>query len=75
VILGHIQRGGSPTSNDRFIASQMGNMAVESLLEGKYPKVTVVQSGKVLLEDMANCTTKADHNFNEYNTLAQTLSI
>lgn len=75
VILGHIQRGGSPSSNDRFIASQMGNMAVESLMEGKYPVVTVVQKGKVLVTDLANCTTKADHNFTEYLTLAQTLSI
>lgn len=75
VILGHIQRGGSPSADDRFIASQMGNMAVEALLDGKYPVVTVVQNGKVLLTDLANCTTKADHNFIQYQTLAQTLSI
>jgi len=75
VILGHIQRGGSPSSNDRFIASQMGNMAVEALIAGKYPMVTVVQNGKVLLTDLTQCTTKADHNFIEYQTLAQTLSI
>jgi 6-phosphofructokinase 1 len=75
VILGHIQRGGSPTSNDRFIASQMGNIAVEGLLSGKFPTVTVVQAGKVLLADLADCVTKADHNFEEYQQLAQTLSI
>lgn len=75
VILGHIQRGGSPESNDRFIASQMGNMAVEALMEGKFPVVTVVQKGKVLTTDLKNCVTKADHNFTEYLTLAQTLSI
>ncbi len=75
VILGHIQRGGSPASNDRFIASQMGNMAVEALREGNYPSVTVVQNGKVLMTDLANCVTKADHNYIEYLTLAQTLSI
>jgi 6-phosphofructokinase 1 len=75
VILGHIQRGGSPASNDRFIASQMGHMAVEALLSNQFPKVTVVQNGKVLLTELSNCTTKADNNFNEYQTLAQTLSI
>jgi 6-phosphofructokinase 1 len=75
VILGHIQRGGSPSSNDRFISSQMGNMAVEALIAGEYPKVTVVQNGKVLLNDLANCTTKSDYNFIEYQRLAQTLSI
>lgn len=74
-ILGHIQRGGSPTADDRFIASQMGNLAVEALIAGKYPTVTVVQAGKVLLNDLENCITKADNNFSEYKTLAETLSI
>lgn len=74
-ILGHIQRGGSPTSNDRFIASQMGNMAVQSLIDGQFPMVTVVRSGKVLMAPLDECTTKADHNFIEYQKLAETLSI
>ena len=74
-ILGHIQRGGSPTSNDRFISSQMGNMAVQALIDKNYPTVTVVQSGKVLLADLKDCITKSDHNFIEYQKLAETLSI
>lgn len=35
-ILGHIQRGGSPTCIDRLIASRMGYAAVESLIEGRH---------------------------------------
>ncbi len=35
-ILGHIQRGGSPSCFDRLIASRMGYAAVECLLEGKH---------------------------------------
>ncbi|MFI5185990.1 MAG: 6-phosphofructokinase [Chitinophagales bacterium] len=35
-ILGHIQRGGSPSCLDRLIASRMGYHAVECLLEGRY---------------------------------------
>ncbi len=35
-ILGHIQRGGSPTCFDRLIASRMGYSAVECLLEGRF---------------------------------------
>ena len=35
-ILGHIQRGGSPSCFDRVIASRMGYHAVECLLEGKH---------------------------------------
>lgn len=34
-ILGHIQRGGSPTYADRILASRMGYAAVNALLEGK----------------------------------------
>lgn len=35
-ILGHIQRGGSPSCLDRLIASRMGFHAVESLMEGRH---------------------------------------
>ena len=34
-VLGHIQRGGVPTANDRVLGSEMGYYAVESLLKGK----------------------------------------
>lgn len=46
-ILGHIQRGGSPSIRDRVIASQMGAKAVELLLEGKSNRVICVQDGKI----------------------------
>lgn len=34
-ILGHIQRGGSPTAYDRIVASRMGQAAVEAILDGQ----------------------------------------
>jgi len=34
-VLGHIQRGGSPTARDRLLASRLGVAAVESLIEGQ----------------------------------------
>ncbi len=34
-VLGHVQRGGSPTANDRILAGFLGNAAVETLLSGK----------------------------------------
>ncbi|QGU00188.1 6-phosphofructokinase [Candidatus Syntrophocurvum alkaliphilum] len=34
-ILGHIQRGGTPTAIDRILASYMGKKAIDSILEGK----------------------------------------
>ena len=34
-ILGHLQRGGSPTAKDRILASKMGATAIEALSEGQ----------------------------------------
>jgi len=35
VVLGHIQRGGSPTARDRLLASRMGAGAVKAIIEGR----------------------------------------
>lgn len=48
VILGHVQRGGSPTGRDRVVASQMGNHAVHLLMEGKGNRVVAMQQEKIL---------------------------
>jgi len=47
VILGHVQRGGSPTARDRCVASQMGNYAVELLMAGKQNRVVAMQRDKL----------------------------
>lgn len=47
-ILGHIQRGGNPTPQDRSIASQMGNVAVNALLEGRSAIATAYLNGRVV---------------------------
>lgn len=46
-ILGHIQRGGSPTAFDRVLASKMGAKAVELLLEGKGNLVVGVKGNEI----------------------------
>ena len=46
-ILGHVQRGGSPTVRDRVLASRMGNRAVELLLAGKSNRVVTIQSDRI----------------------------
>ncbi len=45
-ILGHMQRGGSPTCKDRVYASTMGCMAVDLLCEGKSNRVVAYRDGK-----------------------------
>ena len=44
-ILGHMQRGGSPTCKDRVYASMMGAMAVDLLLQGKKSRVVGYRHG------------------------------
>lgn len=46
-VLGHIQRGGSPTVQDRLVASQMGFEAVKVLLQGKSNRLIVMQNNKI----------------------------
>ena len=51
-VLGHIQRGGTPSSRDRETASRMGYAAVQSLIEGKGNRVIATQEGSVVNLDM-----------------------
>ncbi len=46
-VLGHTQRGGSPSAFDRVLASRMGAKAVDLLLEGRKGEVVVIQSNEV----------------------------
>ena len=45
-VLGHIQRGGSPTGRDRVNATKMGYLAVELLLQGKSNRIVCTNNGR-----------------------------
>ena len=47
-ILGHVQRGGSPTVRDRVIASQMASHAVNLLINGKKQRVVAIQQNEIV---------------------------
>ena len=47
-VLGYIQRGGSPTAKDRILATRMGDLAVASLLDGKYNHAVGTIEGKLV---------------------------
>lgn len=51
-ILGHIQRGGSPSAFDRILASKMAAKAVEVLIEGKTARVVGIRDGKIIDEEI-----------------------
>lgn len=74
-VLGHIQRGGSPTAQDRVLASRFGAKAVELLLEGKTGRAVGIKNHQVYdydLEDTFNLKHKADTSL---YTLSKELSI
>ena len=46
-VLGHIQRGGSPSCLDRVLASRLGVAAVEALMEGRKGEMIGVVNNKI----------------------------
>jgi 6-phosphofructokinase 1 len=66
-VLGHIQRGGTPTHNDRILASRLGDFAVRRLLEGDYGKGVGVVKGELVATDFDKiCSTKKQFDRNLY---------
>lgn len=52
-VLGHMQRGGSPSCFDRVLGTQMGITAVESLLNGESRVMIGIQNGKINKTDLS----------------------
>lgn len=52
-ILGHVQRGGSPTARDRIMASQMGSRAVDLLTQGIGNRVVGIRDNKIVDFDIS----------------------
>ena len=55
-ILGHIQRGGSPTAVDRILASRMGEAAIEAFLDEQRNVMIGIQNGKIVYVPFAKAT-------------------
>lgn len=73
-VLGHIQRGGSPSAKDRILASRMGYRAVELLEEGKTARVVGVKGSDITdmdIEEALKLPGRFDNNLYE---IARTLS-
>ena len=54
-ILGHIQRGGSPTPFDRVLASRMGAKAVELLVQGKGGECVGIKNNEIISMPIEEC--------------------
>ncbi|MDQ1909799.1 6-phosphofructokinase [Paenibacillus sp. GD4] len=66
-VLGHIQRGGTPTHNDRVLASSLGDFAVRKLIEGDSGKSCGIIKGELVATDIDKVVhTKKDFNMELY---------
>ncbi|MEG1509310.1 MAG: 6-phosphofructokinase [Clostridia bacterium] len=60
--LGHIQRGGTPSMQDRLLAARFGVEAVDVLLAGKSSRVVGIRNNKIIEEDISEALAKP-HKF------------
>lgn len=74
-ILGHLQRGGTPTAYDRILASRLGAKAVDLLISGETCKMVGIVSGEVVSVDLESVIGKKKDVDLEMYHLAAILSI
>ncbi len=55
-VLGHVQRGGTPTAFDRVLASRFGLHAIDAAHEGNWGKMTALKATDIVLVDLADAT-------------------
>ncbi len=74
-VLGHIQRGGSPTAADRVLASRLGARAVELLIEGKGGRAVGIEKNQLVDYDIIEALGKKHQLDKNLYQLSQELSI
>ena len=47
-ILGHLQRGGAPSANDRILASRLGEAAIQALMEGQRNVMIGIRNNEIV---------------------------
>jgi 6-phosphofructokinase 1 len=73
-ILGHVQRGGSPTGHDRVLASMLGSAAVDYLLAGQSDLLVGVRGDEVIAAPLAQVIGKKKEQPREHIALARLLA-
>ncbi|WP_027481057.1 6-phosphofructokinase [Deinococcus pimensis] len=74
-ILGHIQRGGSPVSSDRILASRLGEEAVRAILEGRTDVMAGRVNGEIVFTPLHETWEKRKDVSRSLYRCAKTLSI
>jgi ATP-dependent phosphofructokinase / diphosphate-dependent phosphofructokinase len=55
-VLGHVQRGGTPTAFDRVLATRFGLHAIDAAHEQEWGKMAALRSTEIVLVDLAEAT-------------------
>lgn len=71
-ILGHIQRGGSPTAYDRVLGSRFGVHAVEMIKDGKFGRMAALSGGKIIDIPIDDAVSKLKTVDDEFYDVAKT---
>ena len=74
-VLGHIQRGGSPTARDRVLASRLGEAAVRGLIEGKKNMAAGIINDNISFVSFDDAITKRKPIIADLIRLSEVLSI
>ena len=71
-VLGHIQRGGTPSAFDRLLATQLGKAAVDLVAAQKYDRMVAWQGGKVTHVSLNDVITQGTVLVDPHSSLVQT---
>jgi len=56
VVLGHLQRGGTPTANDRILSTRYGLRAAEAVKNGEWGRMVALRGNDIVSVDLAEAT-------------------
>ncbi len=73
-VIGHVQRGGSPTASDRILAARMGEAAVDALREGKANVCVGIRRNRIVTVDTDKATSMKNRVDKHLITLADILA-
>ena len=74
VILGHIQRGGSPTAFDRLLGTRFGIAAVDLVHQGNFGKMVSLQGNKIVPVDLTQAVAGTKYVGEDLYSIAETFS-
>lgn len=74
VVLGHVQRGGVPSGQDRILATRLGAAAVDLLLNGQYGKAVGIVRDEINVIDLKDASSKEFQHLDEFLRLVKLLT-